>query len=86
MDLESEVYTLINCIIISFLQFISTEHPSAIKDQIIRFSFIDSKTGYIELLLQDSGISHGWYIDPHMEPLKVNCCIHRVYIYIYIVM
>ena len=38
----------------------------------IRFSFIDSKTGYIELLLQDSDICHGWYIEPHMEPLKVN--------------
>ena len=69
---ERTPYILINCIIVSFLQFISTEHPTAIKDQIIRFSFIDSKTGYIELLLQDSDICHGWYIEPHMEPLKVN--------------
>ena len=49
-----------------------TPRGTGIKDQIIRFSFIDSKTGYIELLLQDSDICHGWYIEPHMEPLKVN--------------
>ena len=72
MEGDNEVCTLVNCIIISFLQFISTEHPTAIKDQIIRFSFKNSKTGYIELLIDDSDICHGWYIDPHMEPLKVN--------------
>ena len=55
-----------------FNQYLSAEHSTAVKDQMIRFSFLDSKTGYIELELQESEVCRGWSIEPHMEPLKVN--------------
>ena len=49
-------------------------HPNAIKDEIIRFSFLDPVNGYIELdtISMEQVVCRGWSIEPHKEPLIVS--------------
>ena len=50
------------------------EHPNAKKDEMIRFSFLDTENGYIEMVMDapQKYSNKGWKIIPHKEPLIVS--------------
>ena len=48
-------------------------YPNSVKDETVRFSFLDPVYGYIELDTVNMGqeASQGWSVEPHKEPLRV---------------
>jgi hypothetical protein len=58
----------------ALLNYIETKRPHAEIGQQVRFSFISSSDGYVEMIfdesLQDNPIN-GWTIQPHREPCKL---------------
>ena len=53
------------------LQYLNENYSDAERDEMIRFSFMDSMNGFIELDLR-STFKNGWSIEPHMLPMRVS--------------